>query len=298
MRRSGSGGPECSGSPASTPLAWCLPILLITSFFCRSTGAFILLIAGLTTLWLCTRLGTKLFFYALLLVPPLYYSVRIPDLWSGNELVAFIETYINKDRADSLAFRFEKEALLTDRAMLQPIWGWGGWGRSRVVDERTGRDTTPTDGMWVIYLGSYGLVGLAAWTTFLLLPPWLFVLRVPVRFWRDPRRCAHGGHGGAARYLHGRLPVQRLHESELRPGRRRADRRGFVAGQGPASRAEGRPSRWARVIARHPSGGPRARAAPPGTLSVIAPGTAWPIGTGNFPGSSGPRGSRPKRKPC
>ena len=172
--------------PRLRPLAWCLPILLITTFFCRATGAFILLIVGLTTLWLCTRFGSKLLFCALLLVPPLYYAVRIPDLWTGNELVTFVETYINKERAGSLAFRFEKESLLTNRAMLQPVWGWGRWGRSRVVDEQSGRDIAPTDGLWVIYLGCYGCVGLTLWTTMMLLPTWLFVLRVPVRQWRDP----------------------------------------------------------------------------------------------------------------
>ena len=131
---------------------WFLPVLLITTFFCRATGAFILLIVGLSILWLCTQFGSKLLFCAFLLVPPLYYAVRIPNYWSGNELVEFIDTYISKERAGSLAFRFEKETLLTKRAMLQPVWGWGGWGRNRVVDEETGRDIAPTDGMWVIYL--------------------------------------------------------------------------------------------------------------------------------------------------
>jgi len=165
---------------------WFLPILLITTFFCRATGALILLIAGLMILWLCTRFGSKLLFYTLLLVPPLYYAVRIPNYWSANELVSFIDTYIDKDRAQSLGYRIDMENLLTKKAMLQPVWGWGGWGRSRVADDRTGRDISPTDGMWIIYLGCYGCVGLLSWTTMMLLPSWLFVRRIPVRQWRDP----------------------------------------------------------------------------------------------------------------
>ena len=70
--------------------------------------------------------------------------------------------------------------------MLQPVWGWGGWGRSRVVDEQSGRDTTPTDGMWIIYLGILWLCWPGIWTTMMLLPSWMFVLRFPVRQWRDP----------------------------------------------------------------------------------------------------------------
>ena len=165
--------------------AWFLPVLLITTFFCRATGALALLIAGLTILWLCTRFGSNLLFCALLLVPPLYYAVRIPNYWSGNELVEFTETYIDEERAQSLAYRFWEENLLAKRAMLQPVWGWGGWGRNR-VDEQTGRDIAPTDGMWIIFLGYYGCVGLLTWTTMMLLPSWLFVLRIPVRQWRDP----------------------------------------------------------------------------------------------------------------
>jgi hypothetical protein len=165
---------------------WFLPVLLITTFFCRATGAFFLLIAGLMILWLSTHLSSKLLFCAFLLLPPLYYAVRIPNAWSGNELVEFIDTYVSRERASSLAYRFEKESLLTKRAMLQPIWGWGGWGRNRVVDEETGRDIAPSDGMWVIYLGYYGCVGLLTWTIMLLLPSWLFVLRYPVYQWRDP----------------------------------------------------------------------------------------------------------------
>ena len=42
----------------------------------------------------------------------------------------------------------------------------------------------PTDGMWIIYLGYYGCFGLFSWTTVLLLPPWLFLVRYPVQQWK------------------------------------------------------------------------------------------------------------------
>jgi hypothetical protein len=164
---------------------WLLPVLVITTFFCRATGAFALLIVGLMILWLCTKFGSKLLFCALLLVPPLYYTVRIPNYWTGTDLVKFIETYIDHERAGSLGYRFECENLLAKRAMLQPFWGWGGWARNRVFDE-TGRDIAPTDGLWICYLGSYGCVGLLTWTTMMLLPSWLFMFRFPSRQWRDP----------------------------------------------------------------------------------------------------------------
>ena len=38
--------------------------------------------------------------------------------------------------------------------------------------------------MWIIYLGCYGCFGLFSWTTVLLLPPWLFLVRYPVQQWK------------------------------------------------------------------------------------------------------------------
>ena len=48
---------------------------------------------GLIHLWSCTRFNSKLLFYALLLAAPVYYSTRIPNIWSGSNLVSFIETF-------------------------------------------------------------------------------------------------------------------------------------------------------------------------------------------------------------
>ena len=163
-----------------------LPILLITTVLCRSTGALVLLLAGLLILWLSTRSNSKLYLYALLLVTPTYYALRIPNLWSGQNLVSFIEEYLDPERAESLGFRFACERMLADKAMQQPTWGWGAWGGNRVIGP-DGRDQAPTDGMWIIYLGCYGFVGLSAWTTVMLLPALLFVRRFPVRLWASPK---------------------------------------------------------------------------------------------------------------
>jgi O-antigen ligase len=48
------------------------------------------------------------------------------------------------------------------------------------------RDTTITDGLWIIALGNTGLVGLCASTLSLLLPAIVFLRRVPMRQITDP----------------------------------------------------------------------------------------------------------------
>jgi tetratricopeptide (TPR) repeat protein len=162
-----------------------IPSLLITTVLCRSTGALILLFCGLLTLWLCTQFSSKLLACVLLLLAPIYYSLRIPNIWTGDEIVRAIEIYVSPERAESLGFRFSCENMLTAKALQQPIWGWGGWGRSRITGE-DGRDQAPTDGMWIIYFGQCGLAGLIAWTVVMILPSWWFLREYSVQQWRTP----------------------------------------------------------------------------------------------------------------
>src|SRR5205085_2314375 len=42
------------------------------------------------------------------------------------------------------------------------------------------------DGLWIILLGEYGIVGLIAFTTMVLGAALLFWMRVPTRAWLDP----------------------------------------------------------------------------------------------------------------
>ena len=198
-----------------------MPTLLVVTVLCRSGGALILLLGGLILIWSCTRFNSKLLFYALLLAAPVYYSVRIPNFWSGDDLVNVIET-LDADRAQSLGYRFYCENLLIRRAMQQPLWGWGGWGRNRVVGP-DGRDMAVTDGMWIIYLGTFGCFGLFSWTTVLLLPPWLFLVRYPVRQWKTSHGRPYGGHRCASWSLCDRLLGEWLLKLRLRCGFRRID---------------------------------------------------------------------------
>jgi tetratricopeptide (TPR) repeat protein len=159
--------------------------LLVTALVGRSTGAIILFFAGLGSLWFCWRKQTKRLLWALLCVAPIYYSVRIPDLWSGRHAVALIESTIGQERADSLRFRLETEELLIAKALQQPYFGWGGWGRQFIYDQYE-HLVTPPDGLWIIAFGAHGFFGLATMTLALLLPSALFLRRFPVQWWAQP----------------------------------------------------------------------------------------------------------------
>jgi len=89
------------------------------------------------------------------------------------------------DRAQSVETRFHNEGALAARARQQPVFGWGGWGRSRIYDER-GKDVTITDSMWIIALGTNGAFGVAVTLAVILLPPLLLVRKAPVAWWIHP----------------------------------------------------------------------------------------------------------------
>ena len=78
-------------------------------------------------------------------VVPYQYVLRIAEYFSAN-------------RAASFAYRLNSEEHLVERASLKPFFGWGGYGRSRIVNE-FGKDVITPDGEWVITLGLYGWFG-------------------------------------------------------------------------------------------------------------------------------------------
>jgi hypothetical protein len=159
--------------------------MLITSIACKTTGATLLFVTGTAALWVSWRTKTKWAICALLSIAPLYYVVRVSELWSGAQAVELVRTFINPERAHSLQYRFDNEDLLIAKAMHRPIFGWGGFGRNLVYDE-TGRQFSIIDGMWVIALGPNGCVGLALMATSMLLPGVLFLKRFPVKQWDQP----------------------------------------------------------------------------------------------------------------
>lgn len=76
-----------------------------------------------------------------------------------NQLVTVAESYA-PDRARSLRFRLENEAALVEEVNRKPVFGWGGWGRNTVGDDRTGRSDSVLDGYWLITFSKEGWAGM------------------------------------------------------------------------------------------------------------------------------------------
>jgi hypothetical protein len=159
-------------------------VVTATGVVCKNMGATALLALGMTALLVVKHFRSPTLLYALIAAAPLYMAARSAGRWSGEVLVN-AAAMIHPKRAESLEFRLYNEDMLVDKAMEQPVWGWGRWGRARVYRE-DGKDISVTDGLWIIALGNTGLVGLTASTAVLLLPVMVFLRRYPVRIWLHP----------------------------------------------------------------------------------------------------------------
>lgn len=160
---------------------WLFLVLVLSRNLGATLLAFaffpLLLILGRRLMILAATAGAILF---------MLYPVARASL-PTEQFVSAIAT-ISADRAQSMSFRLKHEGQLVERAMQKPVFGWGGWGRNRVVDER-GRDQSVTDGAWIIQLGTYGWVGYIAY---------FGLVAAPIYFLRRRRDVSYASVGLAA----------------------------------------------------------------------------------------------------
>jgi hypothetical protein len=163
--------------------------LLITTIMCKSTGALAMLLLGLGCLFSIRYMRIALPFVALCLPPVVYPIIRADGLWDASQAIAIAQQTVGIDRAKSLQFRIKNENRLAEKALHRFWFGWGRFGRSRVLNEN-GKDISTTDGLWIITLGMSGVTGLAAVTLVYLLPGLRFWWRSKAADWSDPSFAA------------------------------------------------------------------------------------------------------------
>lgn len=166
-----------------------LPTLAVVTLFCRSTGALALLIFGVAGLWTSARFKTRLPMLLLISTPLLYVGVRSTNVWDYTGFITFLRSEFDDDRGQSLGFRWQNEDMLVAKALQKPVFGWGGWGRARVYNEKQ-EDISYTDGLWVILLGNTGAFGFGSFLTAWLLPCYIFAWRYKPKEWGEPIAAA------------------------------------------------------------------------------------------------------------
>ncbi|WOI58398.1 hypothetical protein [Palleronia sp. LCG004] len=104
-----------------------------------------------------------------------YPMLRGIDVVPVDRLITALETRA-PDRASTFNTRVVNEDQLLDKTAERPLFGWGGYARNRVYDER-GRDITITDGYWIIIVGQGGWVRYLSEFGLLTLPIMLLAFR-------------------------------------------------------------------------------------------------------------------------
>ena len=167
------------------PMIWLVAAVWAATFLCKALGANALCMAGMLALVLARGLRTSLPLVCLAIAPPLYMVARATGSFSGDSTVQLIREEVSADRAESLEGRLVNEAMLVEKAMAKPFFGWGPWGEYRVLNEQ-GEDISVTDGLWIITFGKYGLPGVFLLTSVFLLPVAALLRGVPGRSWGLP----------------------------------------------------------------------------------------------------------------
>lgn len=148
---------------ANVPMKFILPILIATFILVKSTGAWGLFALGLMIMFAAKWFRSSLLLWVLFGGILLYLVLGVAGIFDGDSIVSFISNILNEDRAQSLAFRFNNEELLGNKAREQLLLGWGGWGRNRIFEYGWSgelEDITVTDSLWIIAFGDRGIIGL------------------------------------------------------------------------------------------------------------------------------------------
>jgi hypothetical protein len=152
-----------NGKEGTTTFGWALAAiwLLMVLFLSKAVGAFALTLVFLPILILAGVQG-QLLFAMIVAGITLFYPLLRGAGWIPVDTVYAVSQSFSQERADSLKYRLDNEDILLARASEKPLSGWGSWGRNHLYDKYTGRQTTVTDGAWIIVIGAFGWVGYIA----------------------------------------------------------------------------------------------------------------------------------------
>ena len=168
------------------PMLLVVALLALLTLAAQSSGALLMLAAGVGCLVLARSMRWSFPLALLVLLPVVYVGVRHGLEWQGEELVETAEALFGERRANSLQYRLDNENVLTARAKQKPWLGWGAIASfTGNVSEEGHRAII--DSMWTVLIGVYGYLGLCGAFATLLLAPFLVWRRLPVRLWGDPR---------------------------------------------------------------------------------------------------------------
>jgi hypothetical protein len=143
--------------------------LLFVLYMCKSVGPLVYAAGLIPIILFVGRRWQLLLATALGLVVITYPLLRGAQMIPLDTILDYALS-VSPERHQSLNFRVMNEEELLARAMLKPLFGWGGYGRNLILDPVDGRILTIPDGQWIIVLGTYGWLGYVAEFGLLVMP--------------------------------------------------------------------------------------------------------------------------------
>ena len=162
------------------PLGWMVPLMLVVVVTTKSFASITVTILAISLLFFARRFRASLPVLIVLSVIISYPVLRSTQVLEGDTVISMVEPIFPDERVESLNYRLVNEDLFIARALEQPWFGWGGYGRNRT--EATGS----IDGLWIVTLGTRGFVSLFFLGMLYAVPVWLFLRRCPARTWGRP----------------------------------------------------------------------------------------------------------------
>lgn len=148
-------------------------VLIVTTIFCRTAAGWFYLALGIGVYFYYKKKQSTGIIGILIIIIPIYILLRITNVISSESVQSVVSVVFDEERVESLAVRLLQEDLFSARALLRPLFGWGGMSRAWPVDPITGRRLIRMiDPLWVILFGRYGFFGLISAFVSLGLGPW------------------------------------------------------------------------------------------------------------------------------
>jgi hypothetical protein len=163
---------------------WAIAFLAVVAVLQKSLGASLYALVAVLLIILSkprTQFRIAVVLAGIVLVYP---ALRGADLVPVDGIIETMTDKFGEERANSLAFRFESEEGILQRALERPWFGWGTYGRSFTYSPRSGKQLTIPDGDWANTIGMYGFVGFFGKYLLLIFP--LFAFWPKFKYLRRP----------------------------------------------------------------------------------------------------------------
>jgi hypothetical protein len=148
--------------------------LAVVTFLTKSANGMAVLVIGCGLYFLNQKFIKNIPILVLMLLIPFYISMRVTNGVTGDEIAGVIERLLHHERIESLVVRFNQEDLYSLRGLERPLFGWGGYGRTRPVDPHTGEVIMRAiDSLWLLSFCQKGFVGLISLFSMMLVGPYL-----------------------------------------------------------------------------------------------------------------------------